>query len=181
MDHQDKRSDDITSRRTNISGRTLITAGGAATFSSFYNWKLVSVWGLSDSAGILQNQLNWVGIIVLIFLTYTHIVNWYPDFLASSTYRYELGATLDTTQKNIKKLTQRLAGEKSIKREETGIEIDVNLSNLEVKLHETKVYAKELNAHMTSHRLQIFYLHLVPPLIVGVFGTAGLVFRLISP
>jgi len=181
------RADEMTSRRTNVSGRTLLTASSAVFFSSIFNWNLTALWGLSKAAHIDQNELNLVGVIVLIFLMFTHFTNWWPDFIGTILMSRGYAKAIDTWKEK-KRLLEiaPVQNDKSITNgdimhdKDASAENGLNAQKHSEDLKEAKYQEKYFRSSLWSIYLQVFGLHLILPLATGVLGVTALIYRIVQ-
>jgi len=71
--------DEITSRRTNVSGRVLLLSGAFAAAAGIFEWNLVALWNL-EKAGVTAEQFGALPLLILAVLAAIHLANWLPDY-----------------------------------------------------------------------------------------------------
>lgn len=172
-------ADQITSRRTNSSGRSLLALSVATIFSLKYDWKFSELWGLSEKVGINQEELQIVGLVVLSFLMVVHVINCHSDYvvqkfnLLPATYK-----KISNMKSEIYRSERELLG---MAGSNAGQSATSTIDMREVRLFEQRDILKKYQAAWRNYVLQLWVLHILPPLMAGLIAVGWLIFETCTP
>lgn len=85
-----RNADTLISKRTSVSGRTILTMAVVVIFTKIFDWNLGAIWGIAEKGNVKPEHLAVVSIVVLMFLSCVHFSNWMMDWYKESETTLEL-------------------------------------------------------------------------------------------